>query len=1658
MQTLQAQLSSLRVSTTNMLQSSGTAELSQVRAMGVEEDDSIDSEVSSPTRPEAPVQFFELLRPLQNSFSCASLMSEWVSDNDDNDNDSGGDVGTRLSESHGQQQQPVSQPERDHSRMLRICCSVDNLLLSIGSQVQQEKHDEAIARGAARELVRLFQFAIKQVAATTPLVLSSPSGSASGHTNRATTSVNDAGSNELQYMHEFIVEIADRMGKLDHFVRSTLLREIDSLGERIARSEQSVIDMAQANAQLQTEMNDMRDFHANSSGMLVLGYGTGGSDRELLAREATSPDRRLLKLMSPVAETPYRDERDSTKLDEMQHVRGQCDELTRLLEMAKQEIRLCHRERDAQNAAIAELSSATFRDQELVALRNQLQSEKRRVKNLEIENVALRETEVDQAMKLHSLLLNSSTHGPPALGVRKDGGKETDVVSPARSRLDTNRRGSVGVCTVNSGSLQSPLLVVRSVVELPQPSSPSHSLTRQASGIAGGSSSSSPKRREHLSAPSGGSDESAAPRARWFYAAIGLVSESPTRRKLQSAHETPVEASGSFADQKQFLASLVMSDKQLAAAQVQSKARRLGNIPTLSPQLPSNTPVAQVESGLRPRNAGTAPKKRSVTAAATDGNSDQDHQDMIAACSQLIAFFYQRFLLADEARALVPAAMSSSSFAFESHDSAHELSLASVVLQFFFERTPTRDGDALRDAARFVRCLHRVRTTSADARFFCDFLDGVRSREELCFYLWTLQVVEETTVGVPYETPVGTASVSSGASAAEAPHICVLKATFLTRTIYRVFHVSAAKRPSAASSSVATSTVAARTARPLSASGSSKKDLSSPSPRSSPRKKRKHPVADVSALPPTLSISDPTDAGGSSSDETQATISVLDQALACFRTAVALNSGAPLTLEAFNALLFQFAVTPAPGELQARLGPFFQPTGDEKKLPLSVYLALILETFAHQLVWRKKTSRNLFVSLAQRHEAEAIAQQLRAKELAEAATTKGKRASQSKPTNANAPATTSPKKTLKMKKKKKREARDASVASTSKYLTGLSRALLGQFLVHAGIVSDVIQVDVDQLFVYILESCHRSATDVTFDDVYDTLRKLNWLGNHELRVDPTAAVFSHQWQTVESDARATMMMRLRDVWSVHSRQSLVLCENDPNVFVRRRARQLADSISDRLATFPPGDSAASDRFWRSLESIRDFLAFAWRTAAKRAGEAQIDKAKDAVSDTRRRGMEASTVPQWFMTEFYFVNRAIEVVAADVPGYLLLSSASRLSPDADKRVVGVQIDWNLNSVEEKAQSDLSCFWDMTRLPLDDLFGDFRSSTAGVNERLNAVAGDEVVAMTRELELVLKRFCYFVAHLFALHTSASFNSEGLALLSWLKLARELRRLDKQLPDTAVACHLFFQVYKPASSESTDSRVLEKRDLEVRIAKSQFTELLVRTAFAKAKACQARKLQLLPPSMATSTLTTMNRPAEIVADFCQRVVVPTSFHPRDRRQEVDFVGKLSCPLVSRLLLEHRAFLRLVFFYYAKQDAEDESDDRPECDDATVDAQTTTTGDAPLSVFGLQLGKTKRNSMNFDEFQAFLTAFELLETDDRVDGPPGRHVGIESARLVFRSVMALENGDTTQMEFEEFAAAIAALAAFCNPSPFCLWYVKIDAFVRHLERLASRKQLRFD
>lgn len=90
----------------------------------------------------------------------------------------------------------------------------------------------------------------------------------------------------------------------------------------------------------------------------------------------------------------------------------------------------------------------------------------------------------------------------------------------------------------------------------------------------------------------------------------------------------------------------------------------------------------------------------------------------------------------------------------------------------------------------------------------------------------------------------------------------------------------------------------------------------------------------------------------------------------------------------------------------------------------------------------------------------------------------------------------------------------------------------------------------------------------------------------------------------------------------------------------------------------------------------------------------------------------------------------------------------------------------------------------------------------------------------------------------------------------------------------------------------------------------------------------------------------------------------------------------------------------------------------------------------------------MSFGEFQTFLADFELLQLPDD-SFRRERRVALKDAQHVFSAVMSLDNDDTLQLEFDEFAAAMVALAVHLNPSPFTLWHQKLDKFALRLRKI---------
>ncbi|KAG6958274.1 hypothetical protein JG687_00009490 [Phytophthora cactorum] len=339
-----------------------------------------------------PGTFHDLLRPLQSSLSCAFLNTGWSSDEED------------------EAEQLFRQSERENSRMLRVCCSIDNLMLSIGDQAQEQKQPEAIIRGATRDLVKLFQFALKQVISVI-----------FDKTDNQTSSNNSNSKNELsggvggkvdgkeaQYAKEFLLEINERVGKLYEFAQCVFVNEVDGLRQRITELEEGLAAAVLKNEQLQTEMRDLRDFYEQNNANSVDSFTASSSDSRRPVLDSHSEDPAISALSLPEIPGVNSEAGD----DEDNALKQQCHELSRLLELAKQEIRLSHHERDVHKARVAEVSSALFHDSELGMLRNQLQSEKKRVRVLERENLTLRE---EQVTKLQSLeALQAASLGSPA--------------------------------------------------------------------------------------------------------------------------------------------------------------------------------------------------------------------------------------------------------------------------------------------------------------------------------------------------------------------------------------------------------------------------------------------------------------------------------------------------------------------------------------------------------------------------------------------------------------------------------------------------------------------------------------------------------------------------------------------------------------------------------------------------------------------------------------------------------------------------------------------------------------------------------------------------------------------------------------------------------------------------------------------------------------------------------------------------------------------------------------------------------------------------------------------------------------------------------------------------------------------------------------------
>ncbi|KAG2773889.1 hypothetical protein PC129_g14275 [Phytophthora cactorum] len=1564
-----------------------------------------------------PGTFHDLLRPLQSSLSCAFLNTGWSSDEED------------------EAEQLFRQSERENSRMLRVCCSIDNLMLSIGDQAQEQKQPEAIIRGATRDLVKLFQFALKQVISVI-----------FDKTDNQTSSNNSNSKNELsggvggkvdgkeaQYAKEFLLEINERVGKLYEFAQCVFVNEVDGLRQRITELEEGLAAAVLKNEQLQTEMRDLRDFYEQNNANSVDSFTASSSDSRRPVLDSHSEDPAISALSLPEIPGVNSEAGD----DEDNALKQQCHELSRLLELAKQEIRLSHHERDVHKARVAEVSSALFHDSELGMLRNQLQSEKKRVRVLERENLTLRE---EQVTKLQSLeALQAASLGSPATADSPSVGRQIRPSIDAASSTVVAQQQSVELR--RDSPVESTLPMSEVTIDTQE-----NQYNFMNSGIT----------------QPGVVQDGAQASVNWF---SRIVTPPPLAnvRKPRKRQPEPKPEQQSLVEFSKFITGLLMTDKQVAVAKEESKARKQGNVPTLKPPMRAQSARSTEGSGSR---KATSKKRRPQSAAAVSapGNNisrtnsaeaDENSDEIVAGCLQLAWSFYQRFLVAVEAQNLLgsrgiggdPTLGSSISSSSAGSPVTEPVSLSLIVFHFFLERC-SREQDAVHELGQFVRCLHSVRSVSYNLELFCQFLEETCSRQELCFFLWVCQAMDDTRLGIPYDKPLPS-NYEGTDKQDETPtqFICVLKATFLARTIFRLLHFKVLCRPSTARKSRRRGKVK-RNPTKGNTNSAPMSVIAPTSPSNSPKRKPRTRLGELSAVLMVPETAYATASAVNVTDTGQVEQQVIPPHIAAqtaLREIIENNQGEPISLETFNNLLLTFAIAPSPKELAARLGPFYQPTGDERKIPADVFLALLMETYKFQLQWERDQLRALFIHLNHQEEVQQRASEKLAK--AEAVNDKVERPK----------AGEGDKKRPKMKLKRgKSRDRTTEANGGSKYLRGLSRNVLRELLLQSGIVqdSDVAQMDMDWLFAVILKGAGGVASDITFDGLFDALQRMRWLDSSKLRVDalmevtgvlPTKrlqsggslrGVKSTTKSRASSVAIASPMVHaIREKWRVYARHSLTLCNNDPNVFIRRHSQRLLHYVDQELV----GLVSESDND-AAVDCVREFLAFAWRVAAKRSS-------KNGTTVLR----------QTCLTEIFLVCQALRPCIDSMSGY-----HGQFAPAVDKAAG----EDNTGILQRRSSNEaavmkgaLHSFYDTSRMNTNQFIRDNGASSAAPSD-----------GRLLELENVLTLYAAHIEHLFQRFSEARYNcSPQVPFHRWTSMMYELELVHpRNLPFVRLQA-LFRSVVEASFRPDSESSTEVSLDQDVGVGKTQFSELIVLIAIERHRVALAHKRE---KAQLTTTKRPQDdnkealleaeeiagRPGRIMAQFCRKILAPRAFASENPLVERNFAAKLSCPLVGRALLEHRSFLRTIFFFYAKQD-EVAADERAALEEqalihvlqenggrnARAEDPESSAADVSAALLQLhpgadfQLEKTKRSSMSFGEFQTFLTAFDLLSSK----------VALADAQQVFSSVMALDNDDTLQLEFDEFAAAIVALAVHLDPSPFSLWHQKLDRFATKLHRV---------
>ncbi|KAF4149058.1 hypothetical protein GN958_ATG01822 [Phytophthora infestans] len=1341
---------------------------------------------------------------------------------------------------------------------------------------------------------------------------------------------------EAQYAMEFLLEVNERIGRLYEFARSVFVNEVDGLRRRIKEADEELAAVSLKNEQLQTEMRDLRDFYEQSNATSADSFPTSSSDPRHQALNDRSDDPAILALSLP--EIPGVGSKGS-----------------------------CRRSIEC-----------TVPRQRAWDAQNQLQSEKKRVRVLERENLTLRE---DQVLKQQSLeALQAASPDPTATADAANNGPS--ACRPCRPSIDSANTTAAdqqrSVAPLNDSPGEAPMLASELTIET---IGNQFILTNYETTL-----------------PSALQDGAQGPSLNWFSRIVHpppvANARMPRKKQLDARPEqrSPMELSN-------FIAGLLMTDKQVAVAKEESKARKQGNVPTLIPPMGALSARSVEGSGLR-TTASKTRRPQSAAASSSSGNgiscinsaeAEECNEEIVAGCLQLAWAFYQRFLVAVEAQNLLGNRgiggdpMLGSSVCSSAGKSA-SVSLSLIVFHFFLERC-SREQDAVQELEQFVRCLHSVRSACYSLELFCQFLEESCSRQELCFFLWLSQAMDDIRLGIPYDDPLP--SYYEGANSHQPQFICVLKATFLARSIFRLLHFKVLCRPSTARKSKRRGK--AKRGPTKGSSQSIPVSIAAPtSPSASPQRKPKTRLGELSAalLVSEIAAVDVPDTG----QEEQKQIPEHVAAQAALREIIEKNQGESISLETFNNLLVKFAVVPSPEELAARLGPFYQPTGDQRKIPTDVFLALLMETYKLQLQWERDQLRALFVHLNHQEEMQQRTTETLTK--TEAANGKGDQ----------------PKAGEEEKKRPKVK----------------GRVLMERRSLVGGV--NICTMDMDWVFAELLKGAGGVAAGITFDSLFDVLQKMRWLESTKLRVDAlmqvTGVISTKRQQSrgVKSPTKSKRAspvvfpsptaIAIREKWRVYARHSLALCNNDPNVFIRRHTQRLLHYVGQELGQ-SESDSA--------VNCIREFLAFAWRLAAKRSRN------------------EASALRQTCVTEIYLVSQALRPCIDSMSGYHgQFAAVEDNSAGEDNPVIPQRRSSDAVVIMNDA---LHSFYDTSRMSLSQFIKDKRARTDCASGQLH------------ELENVLTLYAAHIEHLFQRFSEARYNcSPQVPFLRWRAMMYELELVHpRNLPIVRLQA-LFNSVVKALEpTSSTDGSL----DQEVGVEKSQFSELFVRVAIERHRVALTRKRE--KAQLATTKKTRDDnretmleaaelaaRPARIMAQFCRKILAPRAFASNNPcRAKLRCKTQLSSYEVAedeRAARQEQALLRELQEAGGSLNGNANHAKGPDHSAAEDNAALLRTD--PGSDF--QLEKTKRSSMRFGEFQTFLAAFDLLDGSKR----NGNKVALSDAQHVFSSVMALDNDDTLQLEFDEFAAAIVALAVHLYPSPFSLWHQKLDKFATKLQK----------